>query len=153
MAAGKSTLAKEVAEKNNAILLSEDQWLENLYPEEITDIPSYIKNSARLKNILERHIHDLLSHEISVVLDFPANTKGQRNWFRSIYEKANVAHVLHFIDVSDGICKSQLRMRSKNKPDGAAFTTDEEFEEITKYFQEPMEGEGFNIVRYDKNSV
>ena len=153
MASGKSTLAKEIAEKNNAILLSEDQWLENLYPEEITDIPEYLRCSSRLKNILSGHIRELFSHKISVVLDFPGNTKGQRNWFRSIYEKEGVAHALHFIDASDEICKSQLKKRSDNKPDGAAFTTDEEFEAITKYFQEPSENEGFNIIRYERKTV
>ena len=41
MAAGKSTLAKTLAEKHNAILLVEDEWLSELYPEEITNIPDY----------------------------------------------------------------------------------------------------------------
>lgn len=153
MAAGKSTLAKAIAEKNHAILLSEDDWLDTLYPEEITDISGYLKYSPRLKNALSGHIQQLLSHEISVVLDFPGNTKNQRNWFRSIYEKENVTHILHFIDASDEICKSQLKKRSINKPDGAAFTSVEEFEAITKYFQEPSESEGFNIIKYERRGA
>jgi len=85
MAAGKSTLAIELAKDNNAILLIEDDWLSHLYPEEITDIQEYIRYSVRLKNILSGHVVSLLSHGVSVVLDFPANTKDQRNWFRAIY--------------------------------------------------------------------
>lgn len=150
MAAGKSTLAKELAKKNNAILLIEDDWLSHLYPEEISDIPDYVRYSIRLKNIVAGHIASLLSHGVSVVLDFPANTKDQRNWFRAIYEQANASHTLHFVDVSDDICKRQLKERSKDKPEGSAFTSDAEFDAITKYFQAPSEGEGFTIIKYQR---
>jgi predicted kinase len=150
MAAGKSTLAIELANDNSAILLIEDDWLTHLYPEEITDIQEYIRYSVRLKNILSGHVVSLLSHGLSVVLDFPANTKDQRNWFRSIYEQANVSHTLHFVDVSNNICKRQLKERSKDRPEGSAFTSDAEFDAITKYFQAPSKDEGFNIIRYQR---
>ena len=153
MASGKSTLAKDLAEKHDAILLREDKWLSQLYPEEIFDIPGYLKYSARLQNILSEHIQSMLSRGVSVVLDFPGNTKEQRNWFRAIYEQANVSHILHFVDVSDDICKRQLRERSKDKPDGSAFTTEAEFNAITKYFQTPSEQEGFKIIRYKRENV
>lgn len=150
MAAGKSTLAVALAKDNNAILLIEDNWLASLYPEEITDIQGYIRYSVRLKNILSGHVVSLLSHGVSVVLDFPANTKEQRHWFRAIYEQANAAHTLHFVDVSDDICKRQLKERSKDKPKGSAFTSDAEFDAVTKYFRAPTEAEGFNIIRHQR---
>ena len=150
MAAGKSTLAKTLAEKHKAILLVEDDWLSVLYPDEITNIPEYLQYSSRLKNVLSNHIKSLLSSGISVVLDFPANTKNQRNWFRSIFEQANTSHILHFVDKNNEICKRQLKERSKNKPEGTKFTTDEEFDAITQYFQAPLETEGFNIIRYEQ---
>ena len=50
---------------------------------------------------MSEHIKLLLSHGISVVLDFPGNTPAQRKWFRAIFEQVNVSHILHFIDASD----------------------------------------------------
>ena len=150
MAAGKSTLAIELAQTNNAILLIEDNWLSHLYPEEITDIQEYIRYSMRLKSILSGHVVSLLSNGVSVVLDFPANTKDQRNWFRVIYEEANVSHTLHYVDASNDICKRQLKERSKDKPEGSAFTSDAEFDAIASYFHAPSEDEGFNIIRYQR---
>ena len=82
MAAGKSSLARDLAERENAILLVQDQFLDSLYPGEITDIPGFVKCSSRLKNALGPHVCALLSKGISVVLDFPGNTKAQRAWFR-----------------------------------------------------------------------
>jgi len=100
MAAGKSTLARDLAERENAVLVVQDQFLDSLYPGEITDIPEFVKYSSRLKSALEPHVCALLAKGMSVVLDFPANTKIQRAWFRGIFERANVEHEMHFVDAS-----------------------------------------------------
>jgi predicted kinase len=150
MAAGKSTLARQLAKQHNAILLIEDDWLSKLYPEEITDITSYVTYSVRLKDILADHIQSILAHGTSLVLDFPANTKEQRNWLRILCEQENILHILHYVDVSDEVCKQQLKRRSRDLPKGSAFTSDAEFDEITRYFQIPSADEDFNIVEYKR---
>ena len=150
MAAGKSTLARVLAEREDAVLLVQDDFLESLYPGEITDIPAFVKYSSRLREALEPHVCALLSKGISVVLDFPANTKAQRAWFRGIVERAKVEHELHFLDASDALCKSQLKKRSKNLPGSARWTTDAEFDAVTAYFQPPSEDEGFNVVHHER---
>ena len=87
---------------------------------------------------------------ISVVLDFPGNTKAQRAWFRRLFEGANAEHELHFVDASDALCKRQLKDRTKDLPPGTAWTRDADFEAITVYFQPPSEDEGFNVVRHER---
>jgi predicted kinase len=150
MAAGKSTLAKELAQRENAILLVQDDFLSKLFPGEIVDIPGFIKYSSRLKDALAPHICSLLSQGIPVVLDFPGNTRKQRAWFRELFESANADHELHYVDVTDDLCKRQLRERSKELPEGSAFTSDAEFEAITKYFEAPTEEENFNIILHQR---
>jgi predicted kinase len=119
MAAGKSTLARDLAVREDAVLLVQDDFLNALFPGEITDIPGFVKCSVRLKNALTPHVCALLSKGISVALDFPGNTKVQRAWFRELIERANVEHELHFVDTSDALCKSQLRERSTGLPAGS----------------------------------
>ena len=150
MAAGKSTYARELAREQNALLLVQDEFVAALFPGEITDIPSFVKYSARLKHALSDHICDLLSRGISVVLDFPGNTRNQRQWFRDLFERANVEHELHYIVASDDLCKRQLRQRSAALPAGSAWTTDAEFDVITAYFQAPADHEHFNVVRRER---
>lgn len=145
MAAGKSTLARQLAHTHTAALLEEDHFLERLFPGEIQNISDYIRYSGRVKEALADHIVALLRSGISVVLDFPGNTKSQRSWFRQLFEKAGVAHELHFLDVPDASCRRQLRQRSERLPAGAAFTTEAEFEAITRYFEPPGEDEHFNV--------
>ena len=109
-----------------------------------------MKCSSRLKNALTPHVCALLSKGISVVLDFPGNTKTQRAWFRALIERANVEHELHFVDASDALCKSQLRDRSEGLPAGTPWTRDADFEAINAYFQPPTEDERFNVIRHER---
>jgi len=149
MAAGKSTLARELAERERALLLVQDDWLATLYPGEITGIPEFVQRYSRLQNALTPHICALLSQGISVVLDFAAATKSQRAWFRGLIERAQVVHELHLIDASDALCKRQLRERSAGLPAGTPWTSEADFEAITAYFQAPSDDEQFNVVRHD----
>ena len=137
MAAGKSTLARALAEREGAILLVQDQLLGSLYPGEIVDIPAFTLRSSQLQAALEPHICALLANGVTVVLDFPANTLKQRAWVRGMFERAKVAHELHFVDVPDALCKAQLRERSSALPVGSPWTTDAEFEAIPRIFSRP----------------
>lgn len=150
MAAGKSTLAREIAQREDAVLVVQDEFLIKLFPGEVVDVPSFVKYSSRLKDALAAHICSLLSKGISVVLDFPGNTRTQRAWFRELFERANADHELHYVDVTDELCKRQLRERSKELAEGSAFTSDAEFDAITKYFQAPSDDENFNVIRHQR---
>ena len=148
MAAGKSTLARDLAERSDAILLVQDELLECLFPGEITDVPGFLERSARLRHAIAPHICAVLSKGVSVLLDFPGNTRAQRAWFREMFERAHVQHELHFIDAPDEVCKRQLKDRTKHLPLGTPWTTDAEFDAVTLYFQPPSGDEAFNVVRH-----
>ena len=150
MAAGKSTLSREIAERENAVLLVQDEFLDRLYPGEIVDIPGFVKYSTRVKDVLEPHICALLSKSVTVVLDFPGNTRIQRSWFQNLISNSGAEHELHLIDAPDEVCKRQLKLRSKDLPPGTAWTTDAEFDAITAYFEPPSIEEGFNVITHKR---
>ncbi|HWX04149.1 ATP-binding protein [Collimonas sp.] len=145
IASGKSTLARQLADQQKTLLISEDEWLSRLYPGEISALNDYVRCSARLRDVMGKHIEQLLHAGNSVVLDFPANTPGTRQWMRDVFENAGVAHCLHYLNVSDEECK--LRLRRRNQEGSHRFTTSEaEFDAITHYFVAPSSDEGFNVV-------
>ena len=147
IAAGKSTLAHNLAANPMTVLVSEDHWLAHLYPGEIATLDDYVRCSKNLRNAMESHIVSLLGQGLSVVLDFPANTLRQRQWFRGICELTDARHQLHFLDVPDETCKQRLRER--NAAGEHAFqTSDEEFDLFTSHFVPPTLSEGFNIIRH-----
>ena len=150
MAAGKSTLARLLAQRQNAVLLAQDELVEALYPGAIVDIASFLEISARLRVALGPHIRALLLKGVSVVLDFPGNTQAQRSWFRELLEGTEADHELHFIDVPDAVCKVQLKERSKGLAAGSKWTSEAEFDAITAFFRPPTAEEGFNVIRHQR---
>ncbi|VEP14740.1 conserved hypothetical protein [Hyella patelloides LEGE 07179] len=145
MGSGKSTKAISLAKEYNAILLSEDEWLSAIYPEEIKVFADYIKYSSRLKPLLKKHVQNLLNSGISVVMDFPGNTRNQRAWFKEIFSEYDIPHKLYYLEVSDELCLKQIEQRRKTIPSRADFDTEEIFHQVNSYFQTPTEEENFNI--------
>ena len=147
IAAGKSTLAAELARQPNTLLISEDFWTSRLFGPELKEVADYIRLAPRLRAAMGPHVTELLRAGLSVVLDFPANTCANRAWMKGIYEAAGVDHVLHFLDVPDEVCRE--RLRSRNAAGEHEFAaTDAQFDEITSYFEPPSEAEGISFVFY-----
>jgi predicted kinase len=152
MGAGKSTKSKKVALERNAVLLSEDEWLESVYPSKISSLDDYVKYSSQLKPQIKKLVQSILSSGTDVVMDFPANTTSQREWFREIFTDIKAPHSLIFIDVTNEVCLKQIETRRVEQPERTAIDTVEMFEQVTKYFVEPALGEGFNITRICSNA-
>jgi predicted kinase len=145
IAAGKSTLAGRLAAGPATLLISEDHWTSNLFSDDLRTIDDYGRYSARLRDAMGPHIVDILMQDLSIVLDFPANTLSNRNWMRSLITRANVAHELHLIDVPDTICKQRLRERNASGKHPFQ-VTEAEYDLFTSYFVPPAPSEGFNVV-------
>lgn len=147
IAAGKSTLAATLAAQPGTLLISEDRWLAALYPGEIVDIADYARCASRLRNAMGEHVAALVGAGLSVVLDFPANTRRSREWLRQVADEAACPHQLHYLEATDAVCKARLQAR--NASGEHPFTTsDAQYDAITAYFVAPETQEGFNIVRH-----
>lgn len=145
MGAGKSTKSRQIAEEKNAVLLSEDEWLESLYPNKIHSLKDYLEYSNRLKPLVKSLVQNMLNAGAVVVMDFPANTTSQREWFKSIFSQIDAPHELIYLNVSNEICLKQIKKRRLEHPERALTDTEAMFEQVTKHFREPASNEGFNV--------
>ena len=152
MGAGKTTKSQQLAQEFNSILISEDEWLATIYPDEINDFNDYLKYSSRLKPLLKSHIQHILNSGVSVIIDFPGNTKNQRMWFKEIFTEYGAPHKLFYLKASDDLCIEQLGQRRLSQPERAAFDTEEMFRRVNSYFQPPTEDEGFDIEVLERNA-
>jgi predicted kinase len=146
--AGKTAVATGLAMDHSSILLSEDIWLLELYGEQMTTFDDYIRVSKRLKAVVGPLTVDLLRSGQSVVMDFQANTRSGRSWFRSLFEQASANHVLHFVDTPDAVCLERIARRNIERPPGSHRLTEEDFVHISSFFQPPEDAEGFNVKQY-----
>ena len=150
MGAGKSTKSSDIAMERKAVLLSEDEWLESLYPNKITSLEDYVEYSSRLRPQIKKLVQAILVTGTDVVMDFPANTIYQREWFRSIFSEIEAPHELVYIELANEDCLYQIEKRRIQQPERAKTDTKEMFEEVTKHFLEPQSEEGFNVIRIER---
>ena len=151
MGAGKSTKSQQLALDRNAVLISEDERLASLYPDQIASFEDYIKFSSQLKPLVKSHVQNILCAGTNVVMDFPANTVTQRKWFKAIVSEVNAPHELIYLNTSEEICLIQIAQRRIEQPERAIFDTEEVFHHVTSFFEEPSAAEGLNIERIERN--
>jgi predicted kinase len=145
IASGKSTLARQLAARPATLLITMDDWMSILFPTENRTIEDFARLSARLRDAMGPHIVEILRCDLSVVLDFPANTLKWRSWMRSLIDDAKVAHELHVLDVPDAVCKERLHRRNESG-EHPYTVSDEDYDLFMGYFVFPSEEEGFDVV-------
>lgn len=145
MGAGKTTLSRAIAQEQKAVLLSEDEWLAQLYPDQIISFNDYITYSGRIRPLVKTLVQNILTAGASVVMDFPANTKKQRMWFKTIFTETNTQHEMVYLKLDDTTCLQRLEKRRTEQPERAAFDNEEVFRHVTSFFEKPTEDEGFCI--------
>jgi predicted kinase len=146
MGAGKSTKSKTLAAEKNAVLLSEDNLLSSLYPDQIDTFNDYLKYSALLKPVIKLYVQNILQTGTNVVMDFPANTVRQRQWFCDLCQEIDVEHQLIYLNVSNDKCLAQIAKRRLEQPERMKFDNETVFNQVTKFFEAPSTLENLNIV-------
>ena len=71
IAAGKSTLAAQLGNLPDTVVVSEDHWLSRLYPGEMTSVADYVRRSVYLRNAMGSHLADLLKSGVQLSWTFP----------------------------------------------------------------------------------
>ena len=151
IAAGKSTLARKLASQPQTVLISEDDWLNHLFADQMTSISDYVRCSAKLRSVMSEHVASLLQAGSSVVLDFPANTVETRKWMLGIVDQTNADHQLHLLNPSDEVCLERLHQRNATG-DHPFAVTEEQFHQITQHFAPPSSDEGFHVVPHQEQT-
>ncbi|HXG81205.1 MAG TPA: ATP-binding protein [Sphingomicrobium sp.] len=149
IAAGKSSLANEIAASSGGILLSEDHFLSRLYPGGIRTLDDYVRSATRLREAIGPCIQEMLRAGIDVILDFQGNTPRFRAWMRSLIAESGSDHLLHYLRATDTVCRARLCARNAagNHP---YLVSDSDFDLFNSYFVEPSTEEGFKTVIHDQ---
>jgi predicted kinase len=144
--AGKTTLARELAGRERALLFVEDEWLRAL-GSPITSLADFIAASQRVRSLIGPLAEQALRLGVNIVFDFGANTVAHRAWVRRIFETAGADHVLHVLDVPIDECRRRVHARNATKPEGVYFgdVGDAMFDAVIPHIVAPASVEGFNL--------
>lgn len=145
--AGKTGFGRALAARVGALMLCEDEWLASLGGA-ITTVEAYREASGRVRGLIAPLVTRVLALDVSVVLDFAANTVRDRAWVRALFEAAGADHVLHVLDVPVDECRRRLHQRNADQPPGLYYghVGDDLFDRILPHIVPPTPDEGFHVV-------
>ncbi len=147
--AGKTTYAIGLAEKENAVLFSEDEWLAKLFvpdaPEGLLEQPMQVVGTwatekyQRCRGQIWLVCKQLLKNNVSIVLDGAAANKEQRDIIRKKANDNDVNFQLYFVtSAADGRKK---RVFERNLSQGETYSlevTPAMFEHTEAFFSPPI---------------
>lgn len=150
--AGKTTVAHKIADEHNAICFSEDEWLSRLFvpdaPEGLLNKPMHVVGAwasekyFRCRGQIWAICKQLLSQNISIVLDGAAANKEQRNAIRKKASDNNVGFQLYYVNAAPDVRRK--RVFDRNKERGFTYSlevTPEMFDYMENFFDPPKEDE------------
>jgi predicted kinase len=104
---GKTTVAKRIAEKINAILLRTD-----VLRKELVQVPQYTKEEKRrVYDEMFARAKSLLQNDVGVVLDANFSEQSYRNQARELAQKTHTEFKIVEVDTPEKIVKTRLENR------------------------------------------
>jgi len=143
--AGKSTAAREIAERVGGVRFSIDEWMSALYwmdcPEK-NDFPWALERVGRCEAQIEVVARKLAQVGVDAVLDLGFTTRAQRMKWLERAKAAGVECVLHVLDVDAEVRWARVCERNRGESGTYAFVvTREMFCFMEERWEAPSVGE------------
>lgn len=143
VASGKSTYAKELRKKENAIIFSVDEltyyMVDNKSGQDYTDL------CRRATNYFEMKSAEIADNGGTVIIDIGLWTKNQRVELRNFFESKGIDFEIHYIKVDDDTWMKNIEKRNKRIADGDQgydfVVGDGLLEKVKRMWEEPSEDE------------
>ncbi|MEZ0115725.1 putative kinase [Catenulispora sp. EB89] len=134
--AGKTTRARQLATKLNALRLTPDEWMIPLFGEPEADGKRDVLEGQLLKLALE-----VLRLGNTVVLDFGCWSRDERYAIRHLVEDAGGSFELAYMPVDEETQRVRVAHRQATAPHETFPMSDQELADARAYFQEPDDAE------------
>jgi len=107
---GKSSYAKQLKEKENAVILSTDEMTYDLIKNEQGEF--YDTFSKRVNQYLRKKTVEIVQAGANVILDWGFWTEKERQDISDFFQSNHICYEWHYIDVADDQWKKQIEERN-----------------------------------------
>jgi predicted kinase len=150
--AGKTTYSRLLADKENAIRFSIDEWMIELFGADLPKPMSFPWVMARVQRC-EKRIWSVASELVqrggSVVLDLGFMKIGDRKRFIALCEEKELTVQRHFVIAAHGIRRSRVISRNSDRGETFAFDVSPAvFDFMETQFESPTDSEISECVTY-----
>ncbi len=145
---GKSTLAKELREKNGGVILSVDELMQKLFPAGAGD--KHDELSGKVKAYLYGKADELLMAGIDVILDWGFWSRRERSYVTEHFKERGAEVCWHFTNIDDETHLKFINGRNKKILAGEStdyFVDEGLFAKAQFLFHEPTEEEKAKLTK------
>ena len=108
---GKTTYSQKLCAENDVVLLSVNEMTLTVFGQNCGDKhDEYVLNAK--KYLLSKSL-ELIDKNINIVLDWGFWTRKEREFAKDFYKSRGIDCELHYIDISDDVCKARIEKRNK----------------------------------------
>jgi len=142
--AGKSTYARTLARRENALYFATDHWMRLLYSEDIKGEMQYDWAMARIGRIEEMiwsQVEQLMALGLGAVLDLGLLQKDHRQKFYDLANKAGYDISLHLIEAPEDVRWARVQGRNEHKGETFDIAVDRQMFDFCENLFERPEGD------------
>jgi len=129
---GKTTLAREIADRHRILRLTPDEWMAPLFGD---------SDAGGRRDVLEGRMiwvaHQVLRSGASVVLDFGCWAADERYAIRAIAELSGAAFWMRYIQIEESERRARATRRWQQAPETTFAMSDADHERFLALFQPP----------------
>lgn len=139
---GKSTYASIIKQKYNAVILSCDELMLNLFPEQLGDNHAVVLHNVQ--GYLYKLAEQIIETNTNVILDFGFWRRSERQEIKEYFTHKGIETELHYVRVlpEQWLRNIEERNKSLKSGNGKGYYIDENMKKLfSEQFQEPGDDE------------
>ena len=137
--AGKTTYAKQLADKRDAVRFAIDEWMHTLFFPDLQQEISFdwaMQRIERCEAQIWSIAQEILSRNQEVILEISLSTQALRQKQYTQAKTLYADYQIHYLDVDKEIRRQRVQERNQYKTDTFSFeVTDEQFDFVEAMFE------------------
>ena len=143
IASGKSYYARQIKERENAVILSTDEMTYDLINNEQGEF--YDKFAEKVNKYLRKKAVEIVNTGTNVILDWGFLTEDGRTEISEYFKSYNIKYEWHYISIDDETWHKHINERNKRIEEGNGgsdfYVNEGLYKKIVSIFEEPSKDE------------